>query len=85
MPPKFRKAGGGITLSVRASASERLHVGETDAEEAALANSRRFVEIAKRAELDAQMGFVPFVAGGARIGWMLNMQPVWPLASRRQR
>lgn len=71
MPPK---AGRRI-----ASSSSGRAVFERDEEEGSqVANAKRFAEIAKRAELDAQMGFEPFVSGGARIGWMLNMQPVLP-------
>lgn len=67
MPPK---AG-------RRIASSSGRAVERDEEEGSqVANAKRFAEIARRAELDAQMGFEPFVSGGARIGWMLNMQPV---------
>lgn len=69
MPPKFRRGGG--FSSVRAN--ERN--GE-DEEEMSLANAKRFAEIARRGELDTQMGFAPFLSGGARTGWMLNMQSV---------
>jgi hypothetical protein len=60
MPPKFKKG-------IRA-----VPEGEEDE---ALVNVRRFAEISRRAEIDAQMGFSSF-SGGIRIGWMLNMQSV---------
>lgn len=44
-------------------------------EESILLNAKRFAEINRRNELDAQLGFPPMETG-TRMGWMLNMQSV---------
>ena len=65
MPPKFMRKG---------SASGRANL-PGDEEDASLATARRFAEIARRAEMDLQMGF-SVLETGHRQGWMINMQPV---------
>lgn len=66
----------GRARSVRVSRAGDPDQNAQDENEASLSNAKRFAEVARRGELDAQMGFGQFVSGNARIGWMLNMQTV---------
>lgn len=86
MSSKNWRKGGAIGGSIRAAPRPdskfsniplpELGADNTD-ETAANANlARTFAEIAKKNELDLQMGFASFVSGPIRIGWMLNMQTV---------
>jgi hypothetical protein len=72
MPPKFVRKG---SASGRANLNPNL---PEDEEDASLVTAKRFADIARRAEMDAQMGFVP-LSSGLRQGWMINMQSVLKL------
>lgn len=76
MPPKFKR--GGSSSGTRHSGSVRptTQTERDEEDEVSITNAKRFAEVARRAEIDQQMGFPSFVSGGARIGWMINMQPV---------
>lgn len=69
MPPKLHK-GPRIRTATYGRGG-----GEVDEEDVSIANARRFAEIARRAELDTQMGF-SMMNSGSRLGWMMNMQSV---------
>ena len=45
-------------------------------DEDTLTLAKTFEEIARKNEIDLQMGFPSYVTGPTRLGWMLNMQPV---------
>ena len=72
MPPKYRRGGG----LVRAAPHFTANRDDREDDDPGANAAKRFAEIARRNEIDLQMGFPPFHSGPSRIGWMINMQSV---------